>query len=322
MIKIAVLCSGGDSQGMNTCVKSIVDMASVYGIMVMGVRRGYQGLIDGDLIELTPESVKNIGKLGGCELKVSRCPEFRTPEGVKKGFETLQRNRIDYLIVIGGDGTFRGAIELGELGAKVIAIPGTIDNDLFYTDRTLGFDTAVNNAVSAIDNMRQTMDANNRGLIVEVMGRGCGHIALHSAVAVGANSLAVKEMNVTIEQVVSDVKQCLQNGETSPVVVVSEACDYTVDDVRIAIENECGIECRSCIIGYLQRGGTPSVFDRIFATQLGINAIKLIREGVAGVALGIRNSNIFYMKLQDVYNLKDEFNKLLYKQLRELHNLK
>ena len=322
MIKIAILCSGGDSQGMNTAVKAVVDMATVNGIMVMGVRRGYQGLIEGDLVELTRESVENIGMLGGCELKVSRCPEFKTPEGVKKGFETLQRNRIDYLIVVGGDGTFRGAIELGELGAKVIGMPGTIDNDLFYTDRTLGFDTAVNNAVDAIDNMHQTMAANNRALVVEVMGRECGHIALNAAVAVGAHSLAVKEMGVTIEQVVSDVKQSLKNGETSPIVVVSEACDYSVEDVRVAIEKECGIECRACVIGYLQRGGTPSVFDRIFATQMGIKAIELIKEGVSGVALGIRNSNIFYMKLEEVYNLKDEFNKLLFKQLRDLHNLK
>ncbi len=322
MIKIAVLCSGGDSQGMNACVKSIVDMATTHGIMVMGVRRGYQGLIEGDLVELTRESVANIAQLGGCELKVSRCPEFKTPEGVKKGFETLQRNRIDYLIVIGGDGTFRGAIELGELGAKVIGMPGTIDNDLFYTDKTLGFDTAVNNAVSAIDNMHQTMAANNRGLVVEVMGRGCGHIALNAAVAVSANALAVKEMNVTIEDIVADVKQCLKNGETSPVVVVSEAVDYSVEDVRVALEKECGIECRACVIGYLQRGGTPSVFDRIYATQLGIKAIELVLDGVYGVALGIRNNNIFYMKLEEVYNLPDEFNKLLYKQLRQLHNLK
>ncbi|MBR2468097.1 MAG: ATP-dependent 6-phosphofructokinase [Clostridia bacterium] len=322
MIKIAVLCSGGDSQGMNTCVQAIVNMATVHGIMVMGVRRGYQGLIEGDLVQLTRESVANIGTLGGCELKVSRCPEFMTEAGVKKGYDVLQKNRIDYLIVLGGDGSFRGAIDLERMGAKVIGIPCTIDNDLFYTDKTLGFDTAVNNAVSAIDNMHQTMAANDRGLVVEVMGRNCGHLALNAAVAVGAHSLAVKEMGCPLEEVVIDVKHCLFNGVKSPIVVVSEAMDYTVEDVRKAIEKECGIECRACVIGYLQRGGTPSVFDRTFATQLGINAIELIYQGISGVALGIRNSNIFYMKLEEVYNLKDEFNKLLYKQLRSLHNLK
>ncbi len=322
MIKIAVLCSGGDSQGMNACIQTIVNMASVHGIMVMGVRRGYQGLIEDDMIELTRESVANIGNLGGCVLKVSRCPEFKTAEGVKKGYETLLKNRIDYLIVIGGDGSFRGAIELSRLGVKVITMPGTIDNDLFYTDRTLGFDTAVNNAVSAIDNIRQTMEANNRGLIVEVMGRECGHIALNVAVAVCAHSVAVKEVNTTISDIVSDVKQCLNKGITSPVVVISEAVDYSVDDVKRAVEQECGIECRTSVIGYLQRGGAPSVFDRVFAIQLGINAIELILKGVSNIALGIRNRNVFYIKLEDVYNLKDEFDKLLYRQLRNLHNLK
>ncbi len=322
MLKIAVLCSGGDSQGMNTCIQTIVNMAYVHGITVMGVRRGYQGLIENDLVELDREMVANIGCLGGCYLKVARCQEFRTPEGVQKGYEVLKNNRIDYLIVIGGDGSYRGAIELSRLGAKVITMPGTIDNDLFYTDRTLGFDTAVNNAVSAIDNIRQTMEANDRGLIVEVMGRACGHIALNVGVAVGAHSVAVREMNTTIDNIVSDVKQCLKNGITSPVVVVSEAVDYSIEDVRKAIEQECHIECRSSVIGYLQRGGKPSVFDRLYATQLGINAIELINKDVYNVALGIRNSNIFYMKLEDVYALKDEFNTMLFRQLRNLHNLK
>lgn len=322
MIKIAVLCSGGDSQGMNTCVQTIVNMASVHGIMVMGVRRGFQGLIEDDLVELTRESVEHIGNLGGCFLKVSRCPEFKTPEGVKKGYDVLLKNRIDYLIVIGGDGSYRGAIELSELGAKVLTIPGTIDNDLFYTDRSLGFDTAVNNAVRAIDNIRQTMEANNRGLIVEVMGRNCGHIALNVGVIVGAHSLAVREVNTTIDDIVSDVKQCLQKGIVSPIVVVSEAVDYSIDEVKKAVEEKCGIECRSTVIGYLQRGGEPSVLDRLFAIQFGINAIELITKSVYNVALGVRNNNIFYMKLEDVYNLDDEFNKLLYRQLRNLHNLK
>ncbi|HBP43778.1 MAG TPA: ATP-dependent 6-phosphofructokinase [Clostridiales bacterium] len=322
MLKIAVLCSGGDSQGMNTCIHTIVNMAAVHGIKVMGVRRGYQGLIENDLIELNSDMVANIACLGGCFLKVARCKEFRTKEGVQRGYEVLKQNGIDYLIVIGGDGSYRGAIELSQLGAKVITMPGTIDNDLFYTDRTLGFDTAVNNAVSAIDDIRQTMEANNRALIVEVMGRGCGHIALNVGVAVGAHSVAVKEMDTQISDIVADVKQCLNNGiDTPPVVVVSEAVDYSVDDVRNAIEKECGIECRTSVIGYLQRGGKPTVFDRLFATQLGINAIELINKDIYNVALGIRNNNIFYMKLEDVYALKDEFNKLLFRQLRNLHNL-
>ncbi len=322
MIKIAVLCSGGDCQGMNACVQTIVNMASVHGIMVMGVRRGYQGLMENDFVELTRDSVANIGHLGGCFLKVARSEDFKKPEGVKLGYKNLVNNRIDYLIVIGGNGSFRGAIELSELGAKVIAIPGTIDNDLFYTDRTLGFDTAVNNAVSAIDNIRQTMEANDRGFIAEVMGRECGHIALNVAAAVGAHSCAVKEVPVTVADVVSDVKQCLAKGIKSPVVVISEACEFTANDVKSAIEKECGIECRSSVVGYVQRGGAPSVMDRLLAIQSGVMAIELIYKGIYNVALGIRNNNIFYMKLEEVYELDNEFNKVLYRQLRNLHNLK
>lgn len=321
MIKIAVLCSGGDSQGMNNCVQTIVNMAHVHKMEVMGIKYGYKGLINNDFVKLTPADVQTIGNLGGCFLKTARCLEFKEPKFVKKGYDNLVKNCVDYLIVIGGDGTYRGAVELSDLGAKVIAMPGTIDNDLFYTDRTLGFDTAVNNAVSAIDNIRQTMEANDRGVVFEVMGRECGDIALNTAVAVGAHSLAVKEIPRTVNDIIADAKKCMKNGVKSPIIVISEGNTFHAEDVKIEMEKQLGIQARACVIGYLQRGGAPSVLDREFATQLGITAIELINKDIYNVALGMQNFNVYYVKLKDVFNLKDMFNKMLYRQLRNLHNL-
>lgn len=321
MKKIAILCSGGDSQGMNTAVKTVVNMANVHGIKVMGVKRGYQGLIENDMHEVTDEEVLNIGNLGGAYLKVARCKDFLTYAGVKKGYDVLVKNKIECLIVIGGDGTYKGAMELAKLGAKIIALPGTIDNDLFYSERTLGFDTAVNNAVNAIENIRQTMEANNRASVCEVMGRGCGDIALNVGVAVGAHSVVVREENGNINQVVADVSHCLKNGITSPVVVVSENCGVNINDLCKSIQEKCKVEARGTVIGYLQRGGTPSVFDKTFAVQLGICAIKNVIKSNYNIALGMQNKEIMEMKLFDAVNFKGLFNSNLYNDLRELYNL-
>lgn len=322
MKKIAILCSGGDSQGMNTAVKTVVNMANVHGIKVMGIKRGYQGLIENDMHQMTDDEVQNIGNLGGAYLKVARCKAFTTYAGVKKAYDVLQKNKIEALVVIGGDGTFRGAMELAKLGAKIIAIPGTIDNDLFYSERTLGFDTAVNNAVSAIENIRQTMEANNRCSICEVMGRDCGDIALYVGVAVGAHSVVVKEENGNVDSVVKDIKTVVKNGVKSPIIVVSENSGVDIEVLRKAIESKCKIEARSTVIGYLQRGGTPSVFDKTFAVQLGVSAVKCIIENKTNLALGMQNKDIIEMKLFDAVNYKILFNTKLYNDLRQLYNLK
>lgn len=322
MKRIAILCSGGDSQGMNTTIKIIVNMCSIYGIEVIGINRGFQGLLENDMQWLNNDVVQNIANLGGCFLKVSRSAEFKTKAGVKKGYHALKNNKIDYLIIIGGNGSYRGAMDLVALGVKVIALPGTIDNDLYYTERTLGFDTAVNNAVTAIDNIRQTMEANNRAVVIEVMGRECGDIALNVAVAVQAHSLAVTESNSQISNIVSDVKKCLESNVTkSPIVVISESVSYSVQDVQDAITNEIGIDSRGMVLSYLLRGGAPSVVDRTFATQLGVLSVELINENKSNLALGIKDNKIFAIDLAEAVNTKREFNFELLSQLKSLYRL-
>lgn len=323
MKRIAILCSGGDSQGMNTTIKIIVNMCHIYGIEVLGIKRGFQGLLEEDIISLNNELVKDIANLGGCFLQVARSPEFAAAGGVEKSVKILEKHGIEYLIIIGGNGSYRGALELSEMGVKVLALPGTIDNDLFYTEKTLGFDTAVNNAVKAVDDIRQTMEANNRAVVLEVMGRFCGDIALNVAVAVQAHSVAVTEANVVIKDIVDDVKTCLESGvTTSPVVIISEAVDYSVEDVQKALEEQLGIETRGMVLSYLLRGGAPSVVDRKFATQLGILSVELISQNKYNLALGMADEKVFAMDLPKAQEYKQDFNYKLLTQLRSLYSLK
>lgn len=320
--KIAVICSGGDSQGMNTCIKTIVNVCSVHHIEVVAFNRGYQGLIENDIVTLNNDMVENIGHLGGCYIKVARSPEFTTDEGRRKAFNNIYKNNIDGVILIGGNGSFRGAIEFVKAGIPIIGIPGTIDNDLYYTDRTLGFDTAVNNAVSAIDNIRQTMLANSRGVVVRVMGRECGAIALNVAVACNAHALSVKEVPKTIDEIIDDLKVCLNNGVESPLVILNDYIEYSIEDVEKAIREKLKIDTRGSVLGYIQRGGAPSVEDRLLATQFGLKAVELLMEGRQGLAVGIRNRSIISMSLTQAVEIKEEFDYSLYNQLRDLHGLK
>lgn len=322
MKKIGILFSGGDSQGMNTTLKIIVNMCSVYGIEIVGIRRGYQGLLESDAKVLTNAMVEDVANLGGCYLKVARSKEFLTDKGKQKAIDNLEKLGIEYLIVVGGNGSYRGALALKKLGVKIIAIPGTIDNDLFYTERTLGFDTAVNNAVSAIDNIRQTMQANNRASVIKVMGRECGDIALNVAVAVQAHSVAMLENQTTIEDILDDVQKCLDSKVTaSPIVVVSENISYSIEEVAEAIKEKIGIDVRSVNLSYLLRGGAPSVMDRTFATELGVLAVELIQQGKHGLALGMENNRMFSMDLEEAIYTKRELNSNLLNKLISLYKL-
>lgn len=322
MKRIGILCSGGDSQGMNTATKIIVNMCSVYGLEVMGIRRGYQGLLEEDMSVLTNDDVQNISNLGGSFLKVARSKEFATPQGTQKAADILQEHNISVLIVIGGNGSYRGALALSKLGVKIIALPGTIDNDLFYTERTLGFDTAVNNAVRAIDDIRQTMEANDRAVVLEVMGRECGDIALHTAVAVQAHSVALPETKTTINEIVDDVHKVLKSKVTkSPVIILSEAVQFSVSDVEQQLHKQLKIDTRGMNLSYLLRGGAPSVMDRTFATQLGILSVELINSNQANVALGMENNQLFAMDLEKAVNMKKGFDYELHGRLRDLYKL-
>lgn len=322
MERIAILCSGGDAQGMNTCIKTIVKICESHRILPIAVNRGFQGLIENDFSFLNHEMVSNIENLGGCYIKVSRCDAFRTAEGVRRGVNNLIKNKIDGLIIIGGNGSFKGVEQLCKHGIKCIAIPATIDNDLFYTDNALGFDTAVNNCVSAIENIRQTMLANNRALVVEVMGRDCGNIALSTALAVSAHSVSTKELKRTPKDIIMDLRQVTELGIVSPVVVVSERQEYSVQDIADAIEKQLGIESRACVLGYIQRGGAPSVTDRILAIKWGILSVEMLINDKYGFALGVKDGNQIAISIADANNTRQTFDIESYQALRKLYNLK
>ncbi len=319
MKRYAILCSGGDSQGMNICIKAFVNTCTTHGIIPIGIKRGYQGLIDNDMIFLDEKMVENIQGLGGTILKVSRSEEFRTPTGLNKAIRNLQKNAIDAVVIIGGNGTFNGAVNLMAKGIKVVAIPGTIDNDLYYTERTLGFDTAVNNAVRNVDDMMQTMDANSRGMVVRVMGRDCGDIALYTAIGAMANSVATRELNTTVDDIVADVKISLDNGDVSPLVIISENLDYGIKEVEKALRKNLKIDTRSTDLGYIQRGGAPTIFDRMFGMNLGIMAVEVLEQNISGVALGIKNNDMFYTPLDNCLNARREFDMDLYYKLKKMH---
>lgn len=322
MERIAILCSGGDSQGMNACIKAIVKTCETHNVLPIAVNGGFQGLIENNFSFLNHEMVANIEGLGGCYIKVSRCKEFCTAQGLKKGINNLIRNKIDGLIVIGGNGSFRGVEQLCRNGIKCIAIPATIDNDLFYTDNALGFDTAVNNNVRAVEDIRQTMLANNRAMVVEVMGRNCGNIALYTALGTSAHSLSTPELKRTLKDVVADIKQILQFGIVSPVVVVSEKMSYNAQDVADAIEKQLGVETRACVMGYIQRGGAPSVTDKTLAIKWGIKSVEMLLNNEHGFALGIKDGKHIIVSIEDANNVKQNFDFQSYKTLRKLYNLK
>ena len=319
--KIAIICSGGDSQGMNTCLKTIVNVATVHNIEVVGFLRGYQGVIDNNFVKLTNDMVENISNLGGCYIKVGRSKEFMTTTGQQKAFDNIAKDKIDGVILLGGNGSYHGALAFVNAGIPIIGIPGTIDNDLYYTDRTLGFDTAVNNAVNAIDNIKQTMLANNRAAVVRVMGRDCGAIALNVAVACNAHALSVKEIPKTIDEIIADLKICIENGVESPLVILNDYIEYTNEDVQKAIASKLNMDSRSSVLGYIQRGGAPSVEDRLLATQFGLSAVELLLNGETDLAVGVQNRNVIHVSLMQSLQIKEEFDYNLYNQLRDLNGL-
>ena len=290
--KIALLTSGGDAPGMNACSRAVVRYALSCGMTVFGVYGGYRGLVDGEVVRLDRRSVSDIIQRGGTFLKTARCPEFTEYEVRAKAAENLKEKGIDGLIVIGGDGSFRGARALSEdFGVKVIGIPGTIDNDLGYTDFTLGFDTAVNNVLWAINNLRDTMQSHEKVTFIEVMGRHCGDIALHAGVGGGAEYILVPEIPFDMGKIAEDILSESNQGKKSNMIVVAEGAG-SVDDLARDFAERTGIEPRKTRLGHIQRGGSPSRFDRVFACRCAVRAVDLLREGSSGRVVGIRNGKI------------------------------
>ncbi|KJS80729.1 MAG: 6-phosphofructokinase [Peptococcaceae bacterium BICA1-8] len=286
MKRIAVLTSGGDSPGMNAAIRAVVRTAIYNNIDIYGVKRGYSGLIHGEFIKMNLGSVADIIQRGGTILHTSRCQEFYTDEGREKAVAKLRANRIDGLVVIGGDGTFRGALELEKRQIPVIGIPGTIDNDIACTDLTIGFDTTVNTVVDAINKIRDTATSLERIFVIEVMGRDSGFITLAAGLAGGAESILIPEIPVDINTVVDNIERGIKRGKRHSIILVAEG----IGDVRTIaqkITELSGLDTRLSILGYIQRGGTPTASDRILASQMGAEAVRLLLSGSSGKMVGI-----------------------------------
>lgn len=292
MKSIAVLTSGGDAPGMNPAVRAVVRTACQRGIKVYGVDRGYTGLINGDIHEMNLRSVSDIITRGGTILYSARCPEFKTEEGLQKAVAICKKFGIDGMVIIGGDGSFRGARDLSLRGIPCIGLPGTIDNDISCTDYTIGYDTCLNTIVQMVDRIRDTSESHDRCTVVEVMGRGAGYLALEAGIAVGATSIIVPEVEYDIERdVIARIREFQKTGKKHFIVIVAEGVGGTAEIAK-KIEAETGVESRATILGHVQRGGSPTARDRIMASQMGSRAVDLLTQGIGNRVVGIRDNKI------------------------------
>ncbi len=304
--KIGVLSSGGDAPGMNAAIRAVVRTGIFYGLEVFGIMRGYQGLIENDIVPMHSRSVANIIQRGGTILKTARCKDFFEPAGRKKAYEHMKALGLNGLVVIGGDGSFRGAnVFASEFDIPCIGLPGTIDKDIAGTDFTIGFDTAVNTAVGAIDKIRDTADAHDRLFIIEVMGRDAGYIALHSGIATGAENILIPERKTDIEELVSSLMEKERRKKLVNMVVVAEGDEFGANEIaRIIAERMPNAETRVCILGHIQRGGSPTCLDRLIASRMGYAAVECLLEGRFNVMVGIRNNTMNYIPLEKAVKSK------------------
>ena len=304
MKKIGILTSGGDSPGMNAAIRAVVRSAIYYGIKPYGVNSGYEGLIDGDIEELKIWSVSDILQKGGTMLKTSRSDRFRTPEGLQAAYEVIKSMEIEALVVIGGDGSLKGAFDLSKLGIPVMGLPGTIDNDLGYTDFTIGFDTAVNTVLGAISNIRDTSSSHERTVIIEVMGRDCGDIALHAGLAGGAEYILIPEREVKIDEMCLKVVQGRNRGKSHSIIIKAEGIEIPTQKLADIIKERTGLETKIVVLAYLQRGGSPTARDRFIASKMGHKAVELLKDGVINRAIGISGTQIVDYDIADALKMK------------------
>ncbi|WP_159881343.1 6-phosphofructokinase [Paenibacillus puerhi] len=315
--KIAVLTSGGDSQGMNAAVRAVVRSGLYHGLEVFAVQRGFAGLINDDIREMDLRSVGDIIQRGGTILQTARCKEFTTAEGQQLGAENLRKRGIDGLVVIGGDGSYQGANKLSKLGIKTMGLPGTIDNDIPFTDLTIGFDTAVSIVVDAINKIRDTMSSHERSSVVEVMGRHCGDIALYAGLASGAETILVPEVPFDLDEIATRMSENFALGKRHSIVIVAEGVGKG-EEIANGITARNGIEPRVTVLGHIQRGGAPTHNDRILASNLGDFAVRKLIEGESGKGCGIMKGELVLTDMDKVISTKKEFNMELYELAKRL----
>ncbi len=311
MNTIGVLTSGGDAPGMNAAVRAVVRTAIAMGMKVKGIRRGYNGLIEGDIIDLDVRSVSDIIHRGGTVLYTARSPRFKTEEGMKEAIDNCKKHGIEGIVVIGGDGSYRGARDLSLRGIPCVGVPGTIDNDISSTEYTIGFDTAMNTAMEMVDKIRDTAQSHDRCSVVEVMGRRAGYLALQTGIAVGATAVLVPEVEFKIEDVINKIKETKQTGKKHFIIVVAEGVGG-VEEIAKKIEAGTGVESRATILGHVQRGGNPTVRDRVMATEMGYSAVKLLKEGIGNRVIGWKQGEIVNYDIYEALNMKKPFDDDMY----------
>lgn len=302
MKTIGVLTSGGDAPGMNAAIRAVVRTAAYNGLAIKGICRGYNGLMEGDIIDLTPRDVSDIIQLGGTMLYSARSPQFKTQEGVQIAVENCKKFGIDGIVVIGGDGSFRGARDLSLAGIPCIGIPGTIDNDIASTEYTIGFDTAMNTVIQMVDRLRDTCDSHDRCSVVEVMGRRAGHIALRTAIGVGAVAVMVPEREKNVDEVIDKIKKTQKLGKKHFIVVVAEGVGG-VTEIAKKIEEATGIESRATVLGHVQRGGSPTLRDRLIATQMGYESVMLLKEGIGNRVVAYKSGKVVDYDIYEALNM-------------------
>ena len=311
MKTIGILTSGGDAPGMNAAIRSVVRSADAMGIHVIGFQRGYKGLIGNDRVNLDMRSVSDIIQHGGTMLYSARCKQFKTEEGIQKAIQNCQDNGIEGLIAIGGDGTFRGARELSIRGIPCVGIPATIDNDISATDYTIGFDTALNTVVELVDKIRDTACSHDRCSIVEVMGHGAGDLALQCGLAVGATMVIVPEMKYDPQAVIERIRETKKRGRQHFIIVVSEKICNVVE-LAEQIENATGIESRATILGHVQRGGNPTLRDRVIASKMGFAAVELLRDGKGNRVVALKDNDIVNYDIIEALDMPKKFDRDTY----------
>lgn len=318
--RIGVLTSGGDAPGMNAAIRAIVRTALYKGYEVLGIKHGYKGLINNDIIKLDHHSVANIIQRGGTIIGTARCDEFETDKGMRKAEKNIEQNKIDCVIVIGGDGTMRGAKAFSEkFGVNLIGLPGTIDNDLYGTDYTIGFDTAVNSALEAVDRIRDTASSLERVFFIEVMGRHAGFIGLAVGLAGGAEDVIIPETPTDVEEIARIIQSNIKKGKKSNIIIIAEG-DEAGNALTIArkVKKLTGEDYRVAVLGYIQRGGTPTANDRILASRLGYYAVEAIENEKFGIMVGEINHEIVHTSFEQTYSMKKPVEEYLYKMIKIL----